>query len=818
MNYGRFFRLNKNLSKLGAGVVIYDYIELPAYPGSSEKNNMSPKYPVSMTITPNSVRFRLHYSVYKKETLGYGYSVEDFEGRDSMGDLKMAHMEEVIFDLPYMNDATERLANTIKDLYKTKFPQKIDNNTSSGGRYLEEIIRRRFPGENNKTSQTKEDISLEDEYYESMQGSLDSLPSYSSLWLMGLVKGEGKDTYVNLYEDNSVSGAVVGFLRKLLLDFMFDLRHSDLFQNSKYYDQMYSGLMSDFYFSAIMHKCEFYYYRELIMDKIKEHTNDEKKQKETERIIQLYTSNLCHAEELWTQDIMDLRAEKLFGYNQSKNPSNLGNEPKKGKSENPESASGKDKPFCEKITGIFKTKLFAVYEWLIKYHWIEDNEFTNRNSWFAEPEEEMRRIYFPMDEYKTEEKKDKIEHLCNTAILMNYFESLKNTDSDKKDINSIQKQEIIDFTEKNKESVSKWFLARYDFNDVCHLHLTRWANLVIFAIQLLSLLAIFFLPVSFFEACIQCIDNTPCLPTVILVILLTIVGLVFYKFRSKKKKFYNLLLCTHKSKNTKNVISFFFILSLMVVIITYGWPFVYFLWDLITNYIGAGWASIVLSICLIVGMCKGRQLTKPMISCLHINLPSFKHITAYLHLFLPRLVATITTAWLTMSMGFDLYVAFYDKHVSWAMVIMILIIVFAFVLYELNCITPESETSRKLFRCVQLVTISYCISLVVGSVVINFVGQSYMDRGGAFDDDKVQNFTVAHTFTINKIPSEDLEIKQLMQKEHCEKGCQSIMIFQFGGHEVFFMRDFLIMFSFVTMFMGIFLQMFIFENKKMTEL
>ena len=59
---------------------------------------------------------------------------------------------------------------------------------------------------------------------------------------------------------------------------------------------------------------------------------------------------------------------------------------------------------------------------------------------------------------------------------------------------------------------------------------------------------------------------------------------------------------------------------------------------------------------------------------------------------------------------------------------------------------------------------------------------------------------------------------RIMHDVHCDNNnCQSITVFHIGEHEVFFMRDFLIMFSFITMFMGIFLQMFIFDEKKMTE-
>ena len=70
MNYGRYFRLNQALSKVVDGVAIYDYVDLPAYFGPSEENPMSPKYPITVTITSETVCFRLHYSAFKLDKSG----------------------------------------------------------------------------------------------------------------------------------------------------------------------------------------------------------------------------------------------------------------------------------------------------------------------------------------------------------------------------------------------------------------------------------------------------------------------------------------------------------------------------------------------------------------------------------------------------------------------------------------------------------------------------------------------------------------------------------------------------------------------------
>ena len=337
MNYGKFFRLNKNLSRIEDGFAIYDYIDLPAYFAPSMDNKMSPKYPISLMITSSSVIFRLHYSAYKIEKekdLNYPKYYFDHEIKDDLRKelekeksgytTKIAHMEEIVLELPYVNTVNKNLADTIKTIYNTEFPQKIidkkeekKDGISTGGRYLEKLIRKRYLEEN-----IKEDKDIHSDLYHSLRRISDGTSSYSTLWLMGLIIGE-KDNIRYILTDKK--GNVVGFLRKLMLDFMFDLKHSDVFQNSAYYQQMYSGLMSDFYFSALMHKCEYYYYRELITDEIskigKEEKAEKPENKETKtkkheervsRLRCLYAQELYKAEELWIKDIMSPFSEVYF--------------------------------------------------------------------------------------------------------------------------------------------------------------------------------------------------------------------------------------------------------------------------------------------------------------------------------------------------------------------------------------------------------------------------------------------------------------------------------------------------------------------------
>lgn len=779
MNFGKFFKLNRNLSRIEEGFALYDYMDLPAYFGNSRDNLMSPKYPVSMTITADTVQFRLHYSSYKigenpalyKYDLEYDKAIEKYPN-DSV---KIAHMEEIILELPFIINLSTNLSDIIKEIYSTTFPQKSSFG-STGGRFLEQLIKQRY------TDDIVEKDNMEASQYNALRETVDSSISYSSLWLMGLLRNFAGKQRIGLYDNN---GQVIGFLRKLLLDFMFDLKHSDVFQNSANYQKMYSGLMSDFYFSALIHKCEYYYYRGLVTGEM--HEVDGLTDIDKKKILTLYGDNLRKSEELWTQDIMNPASEKYFDY-PFRNTPNVKKE-------------GKDsilKTWIKRIKGLIgdfskgcKSPKNYIDRLLVNIGVLEDNKLIKRDSWFAEPEEEMRRVCFPMDD----EDDNNVKHICNVELMVNCL-----------NVSNSEPLALIEYVNNNREKISRWFLRRYDFNDVWHLHLSRWANFVTFSLLLVSLLI--FVGYDFKKQTdLDSASNSINIVYYLLGILLSIALIFGIKGRIAKKQ--KDLLHTYIKKNCGRISVFVILLMIL--------PMGLLLDDINTRLIN-GYNIFHIFIAAFVVSLFFKSFRDRVGN-------SLEHITSYLHLLFPRLVASITTAWLTMSMGFDLYAAFFDRHVSWPTAGMILVIVFIFVMYELNRITPRSNIWKKLFRSVQLVTISYFISLVVGSVVINFLGKQYMDRGGAFEGMTETTFTVDSLTVpikgvVNNVSFGDSEEKrqnEYMQQQACKEGCQSIRVLHLGEHEIFFMRDFLIMFSFVTMFMGIFLQMFIFEDKKMTE-
>ena len=215
-----------------------------------------------------------------------------------------------------------------------------------------------------------------------------------------------------------------------------------------------------------------------------------------------------------------------------------------------------------------------------------------------------------------------------------------------------------------------------------------------------------------------------------------------------------------------------------------------------------------------------------------------KYLISNLHLLYPRLVASIVTAWLTLAAGNDLFAAFFDSIISPIMIVCLSVIVFIFVLYEINRIVPLETTINKLYRSFELTIISYTISLIVGAFVINFTGERILERSGVIKDfyaDYVNNESQKTKIEgqTYHIKSDSLLPKEMTDKKRVEMLKDISIIFDSTdeSHKIstivnigknkkysfFFLRDFWIQFSFVAMFIGIFIQM-IFEEKRITEI
>ena len=776
MNSGKFFKLNLEDSKIVDKVAIYDYIDLPAYKETQKR--ISPKYPISLCITQDSLQFILHYCAFHdEETDAFCYGIADYKGK---GPLEMVHMQEIILEIPFTNNSMLPVSDCIKDLYINFFPVYLNEKNDvrkSDGSFLKKTL----------------DKVYNWGYYK--EHSLDH--SFSNLWLMG-----------NLREN----GQYVGFLRKLLLDFMFDLKHSEVFQTAASYQEMYSGLMSDFYFSTLMHKCEYYYYRSLTLDAIYDleklvdiSKNDKDKRKECVR--ELYATKLFEAEKAWVEDITNPLAETFFKENDDDFIS-----PKNDKLW---VRIKRRKNILAKHLGLLqkwwkKENRSTILVYLVKKWWknfsfkhlFRTGKFITRPNWFADPEEEMRRVCFTM----TEPKKP-LSHLCNSETVAEYLK--------------IKKQDGI---MNLRAHISRWFLRRNAFSDVLHLHFFKFAHVVIPVLVLFVAAWILLSGSTFFSQDWWC--NHLCLGRWALALWMIVLGVSVFWWIKKPY--------TPKKANNKRDIEVLIGWRKRLVAKRMFWWALLGGVDLLLAFIAINAAPQYNKLALVAAVvCLFAALILSWTSSIHIKL--IKNV----HLLLPRLVASIAAAWLTLAIGNELFQSFFDALPSWLTCGLLSFVVLFFILYEMNKSIPNKSGFVKLIRSVEMLVISYLVAIVVGLFIINFTGERFMERSGyletfhneylakggdktgdAFQQDYHYDGVTLPSDTPNRLYLENLEHLTITRHGAEVSSHKPVLtywdIHLWHDYHFFILRDFLIQFAFLAMFIGVFIQM-IFEEKSITE-
>lgn len=89
--------------------------------------------------------------------------------------------------------------------------------------------------------------------------------------------------------------------RKLILDFIFDLEHSRVFEASPHYEEVEVHLRENFFFNAIAAKAAYYYNRQLYLDSWRD-----------DDVSELYAHNLFNAEIQWLNILRDSRSTEAF--------------------------------------------------------------------------------------------------------------------------------------------------------------------------------------------------------------------------------------------------------------------------------------------------------------------------------------------------------------------------------------------------------------------------------------------------------------------------------------------------------------------------
>ena len=132
--------------------------------------------------------------------------------------------------------------------------------------------------------------------------------------------------------------------------------------------------------------------------------------------------------------------------------------------------------------------------------------------------------------------------------------------------------------------------------------------------------------------------------------------------------------------------------------------------------------------------------------------------------------------------------------------------------------------------------ISYCISLVIGLFVMSFVAERYLSRqeyiqefyrtyvettksDNPFDVSELKARVVSHEDTIRNVGKvEFLKYVKFKNDDSYYLGRLAIRYhIPNSRHHLFILPRFLVMFSFLAMFIGVFLQMVFFDQKQMTD-
>lgn len=846
MNSGSFFRLDLDTSKVAEGITFFNYLDAPDFRDGVD----CLRYPIRVAISSENVSFFIHYfDDYKA-----GLINDDIERKEEV--LRPHHAEETILLLPYGSTDPEELSSSIKRIYNTTFP--------IGSSYLKELIEDRYI---KKYEDDTDRLGKCERGYKRLQNSKVNKDSYSSLYIWGLLSSD--DRIIVTSDSNRT---ISKFLRKLLLDFMFDLMHSDVFESSKYYAQMREGLMSDFFFSSIVKKSEYYYYRRLVRNRFKSVVDSIKEQKsknkvikdcsrklhriECKKTIQSFWQRLFHSsgeqiETEYQESINKIKVDKRLGpaYETIQELRKKAREENKNEDDAIRAIIKSDNEFegllkcvncirkqerrkknkewwaslfasqysvsakrirddykdsleaiesqyessfalVKSIKGLYAEKLDdAESEWttvimgpLSDKHfsfspeWYEDqdprqkrSEFSVSESWFVNPEEEMARICFPLTDD------------CEQSVMESIISTLKGVFSKRWKsasrihyLNSLELSELIGAKENTSVAdrntkISKWFYRRFDFDATFRLYAFKYWNQ--FFASILLAFGISAIVPRFW----MCPKNIALFPLAISAcFLLSASYLLIYSRYRRKDSIDDVLVCRRRKRESLKSFRY----SLLCAAI---WAILFFYDDF------DAWPYPLIKVLTLLGVSFILlRWIKPQV-----------HILNNIHLFLPRLVASITAAWIIIVIGNDLV----KEHLSWPICVVLSFIVFFFILYESYKSLPNILTRPRIWRALELMLISFSISLIIGVFAIDILSPSLLS-------DIKEAISQSDPYNIN-IP------------EYRIADSTKPTIWPFVSGEVNWsltlFPPYLIQFSFLAMFIGVFIQM-IFEEKNITEM
>ena len=261
MNYGRFFEFDFESSKLDEGIAVFNYRWLQDSQKNCNTDRQTPRYPIYLTFTSEAIVFNLHYRD---------------EWSDEKDDKTSVHYHNPIIELylsPNMEIA-DGLTESLNEAYLSEFPVR-------GNTHLRALIRDAYKNDKDE---------FEDDY--------SSLEIYAA------------DSEVN-YDEKAEN--VSHFLRKIVLDFLFDFEFTGVFKNLAFYNEVSIKLKENLLFNALLNKYRYYYFRMRLIgtemnDSIEEENDDSNKDDELHFLFQRYEL----AEREWMSSIMNPKSMKAF--------------------------------------------------------------------------------------------------------------------------------------------------------------------------------------------------------------------------------------------------------------------------------------------------------------------------------------------------------------------------------------------------------------------------------------------------------------------------------------------------------------------------
>lgn len=261
MNYGRYFSVYHQFSPGEQEIQVYSYRAL------EDRHKASARFPIYVTLSRENIDFSVHYF------------------RDEEENHSPAHLHTTFLSLPLMMHAEkiDRLVYTLGEVYDTPYPPRSASHSSNWD-YLYDLVNQLKEGAESILDRVEVILPSE-------------VLSYSELDAFGVYDADG-----NMVNDER-GKAKVSFIRKIILDFLFDLKHTHVFQTSRYYHSIYDYLLGHYFLDSLLKKADFYYYRHLLTQCF----NRREPARE-----EFYAEQLLRAEAEWTEAIRNPASDEVF--------------------------------------------------------------------------------------------------------------------------------------------------------------------------------------------------------------------------------------------------------------------------------------------------------------------------------------------------------------------------------------------------------------------------------------------------------------------------------------------------------------------------